>query len=501
MSLLLIAVPLLLISLLLVLYFKWHYSYWKRRGVAQLNPEFFYGDLRGVFTKTADIGNSFKDIYLKFKDRHLAFGGVFWGFQPVFVPVDLDLIKQIMVKDFNCFQDRGGYLHEKDPLTVNLFRMEGEAWKNLRQKLSPTFTSSRMKFMFNTVYDKAELLRRAVQSHLRNGEGTLNVTDMSGRFTTDVIGSCAFGIECDSLNDPQCLFLTECKKINKPMALKQFLEHNFPRKLLGYTGYKSFPHVEEFFRTVVHDTMEYRQKHNVYRKDFMHFLLELRNKSTSIKSEDQATLTDDEILAQCFIFLVAGFDTSATTMTCALYELARKQDIQDQMREEMREILKKHGGKMTYEGLKELELTEKVILETLRKYPILPSIPRVCTKAYKVPNSDVILEKGTALQIPIRGIHMDPEFYPNPDEFNPERFSKEEVAKRQDFTHLPFGDGPRVCIGARFALMQAKAGLTGFLSDTKFTLAEGDESGELLFKPSMILLHPRKEIKLRIERA
>ncbi|XP_066249034.1 probable cytochrome P450 6a23 [Euwallacea similis] len=500
MSFLLVAVLLLLFFLLLVFYSKWHYSYWKRKGVAQLNPKFFYGDLKGVFTKTTDIGNSFKDIYSKFKDRHLAFGGIFWGFQPVFVPVDLNLIKQIMVKDFNYFQDRGAYVHEKDPLTVNLFRMEGEAWKNLRQKLSPTFTSSRMKFMFDTVYDKAELLRKAMQSRLRNGESTLNVSVMSGRFTIDVIGSCAFGIECDSLNDPQCLFLMECKKVHKPMVLKQFIEHNFPKKLLGYTGYKSFPQAEKFFRGVVHDTMEYRQKHDIYRKDFMHFLLELRNTSNSIKSKDQTTLTDDEILAQCFAFLIAGFDTSSVTMTCALYELARKQDIQNQMREEIRQVLTKYGGKMTYEGLNELELTEKVILETLRKYPVLPSIPRICTKAYKVPNSDVILEKGTALQIPARGVHMDPEYYPNPDEFNPERFSKEEMAKRPDFTHLPFGDGPRICIGSRFALMQTKAGLIGFLSDTKFTLAEGDDSGELLFKPSMMLLHPRREIKLRIEK-
>lgn len=86
---------------------------------------------------------------------------------------------------------------------MNLFRMEGEAWKTLRSKLSPTFTSSRMKTMFETVYEKAELLQEVLNTHQ---EEVINISDICSRYTTDVIGSCAFGIECDSLTDPNCVF-------------------------------------------------------------------------------------------------------------------------------------------------------------------------------------------------------------------------------------------------------------------------------------------------------
>lgn len=83
----------------------------------------------------------------------------------------------------------------------------------------------------------------------------------------------------------------------------------------------------------------------------------------------------------------------------------------------------------------------------MRKYPVLPFISRVCTKAYNIPDTDIVLEKGTEIVIPFTGIHRDPEFYPNPELFDPERFSDEEIRKRDHYTYLPFGEGPRNCIG------------------------------------------------------
>lgn len=468
----------------------------------QLQPEFFYGDLRDVLTGKASLGETFKDFYNIFKSKGVKFGGVYWAFNPVLVLLDLKLIKQIMVKDFAYFTDRGAYHHEKDPLTMNLFRMEGEAWKTLRSKLSPTFTSSRMKTMFETVYEKAEMLREVVNGHQ---EAVINVTDICGRYTTDVIGSCAFGVECDSLRDPNCTFRQQCKKINRPMPLKQFLEHNFPRKLLGYTGFRSFPDVEDFFRKLVFDTITYRQQNHIYRKDFMHLLLQLRNRGVITddgnlsETSKKGLLTDDEILAQCFIIFNGGFDTSAATLGFAMFELARQPDIQQKVRQEIFDVMANHNGTMTYDGLKHLEYMEKVIYETLRKYPVVPALPRVCTKTYTIPNSDVILEPGTSVQIPIRGIQMDAEYFPDPEKFDPERFNKEAIAKRPEFAHFPFGEGPRICIGARFAMMQVKTGLVALLSRAHYS-PTFDTLEKLTFKPSMILLHSSSDINLKIQK-
>lgn len=87
------------------------------------------------------------------------------------------------------------------------------------------------------------------------------------------------------------------------------------------------------------------------------------------------------------------------------------------------------------------------ILETLRKYPPVPFISRRCLKDYIIPNTDVEIEKGIEVLIPILGLHRDPEYYPEPEKFIPERFSDEEKQIRFPFTYLPFGEGPRMCIG------------------------------------------------------
>jgi cytochrome P450 family 6 len=87
------------------------------------------------------------------------------------------------------------------------------------------------------------------------------------------------------------------------------------------------------------------------------------------------------------------------------------------------------------------------IAETLRKYPPVPFLTRECTKGYTIPGTDVTLEKGMLVVIPVLGIHKDPKYYPNPEKFDPDRFRVEAKSKRHHFTYLPFGEGPRVCIG------------------------------------------------------
>lgn len=104
-----------------------------------------------------------------------------------------------------------------------------------------------------------------------------------------------------------------------------------------------------------------------------------------------------------------------------------------------------------------------MILETLRKHPVAPVLNRSVTKDYNVPNSDITLKKGTIVMIPLYSIHRDENIFPEPDFFDPERFTEEAKNNRHHYTHFPFGLGPRYCIGDRFALYQIKLALGNFL--------------------------------------
>jgi cytochrome P450 family 6 len=85
--------------------------------------------------------------------------------------------------------------------------------------------------------------------------------------------------------------------------------------------------------------------------------------------------------------------------------------------------------------------------ETLRKYPPIPMLIRKCSKPYRIPGTDTVLEKGITVVIPVVALHHDPKYYPEPDRFDPERFNEEERQKRHHYVYLPFGEGPRICIG------------------------------------------------------
>lgn len=135
--------------------------------------------------------------------------------------------------------------------------------------------------------------------------------------------------------------------------------------------------------------------------------------------------------------------------------------------------------------------------ETLRKYPIATVLNRYVTKDYKIENTKVTLKKGMLLLIPVYSIHRDPEFYPDPETFNPDRFDKENTMHPCSF--IPFGLGPRNCIGFRFGMMQTKAGLIALL--TKFRFQRTDRTpSKLEIDPESMVFSPVGGVFLKVEK-
>ncbi|CAD7078990.1 unnamed protein product [Hermetia illucens] len=449
------------------LIFKLQYRYWIKRGVPCFAPKFPFGTLR-LHGKRRHLKETLDDTYREFKLK-VPFAGMYFFSTPVPLILDLDLIHNILIKDFCKFHDRGLYYNERDdPLSANLLTLEGHKWKTLRSKLTPTFTLGKMKFMYPTILEVMNQFEQTLRELIKI-QADVEIKDLLARFTTDVIGTCAFGIECNSLKDPN----TEFRRMGKSVfqnkrhgVLGRALMTQLPglaRKL----GVKDVgDDVSYFFLKVVRETIEFREKNNVRRNDFMDLLIQLKNGSSSHDGEEK--LSFEEIAAQAFVFFVAGFETSSSNMTYSLYELAKDPDIQEKARRQINDTLKEHGGEFTYDALQEMTYIDQVINESLRKYPAAILLLRTANCDYQVPNSDKVIEKGTRVFIPLYSIHHDPDIYPNPEMFDPGRFAPEEVKKRHPMAFLAFGSGPRNCIGARFGRLQSRIGLASLLRKFRF---------------------------------
>lgn len=138
-------------------------------------------------------------------------------------------------------------------------------------------------------------------------------------------------------------------------------------------------------------------------------------------------------------------------------------------------------------------------VETLRKYPPVGNLDRKTKSDYHVPGTKIIIEKGVPVFIPVYAIQHDPTNYPNPEKFDPDRFESEEAKKRDAMTWLPFGDGPRNCIGLRFGMMQTQIGLAILLNDFEFSLGSKTPV-PLGFDPKvLILMSPRSKVYLKFK--
>lgn len=191
-------------------------------------------------------------------------------------------------------------------------------------------------------------------------------------------------------------------------------------------------------------------------------------------------------------------------MSFCLFELIKNPEIQRKVQKEIDGVLEKAGPEgITYDNLAELKYLECCIDETLRKYPNAPILFRVSSKDYKIANVDAVLPKRTSVFIPILGFHRDPEIYENPMEFKPERFlnSANGEGNSKGLFYLPFGDGPRNCIGMRLAKVVVKLGLALMLAKFNFEFVNAEiMEKEIEFSANLFLLSPPDDLKFKINK-
>ena len=349
----------------LYLFLKKKFSYFEEKGIPHIKPSsWFLGNLTGV-GKTIHFVEFIKQVYEESKKKGDVIGGFYSMFTPTLIVNDLELIKQITIKDFNNFQDRGVYVNEEDePLTGHLFSIGGEKWRFLRNKLSPVFTSGKIKLMYNAISDKGEIFVKAIEK--ASSSGSVNVKEISNRFTLDVMSSCAFGMESNTLEGENLELIKMARKIFRVdgfSIIRTFVVSTFPKisKLLKLRMFEKS--VSDYFYDVISESIKHREINDVKRNDFLNMLVQLKNKGSidGEISKETRKLTMDECVAQGFVFFLGGAETSSTVISWAIIELGHHPEIQEKLRTEIFKITRETDGEITYDNLHEMTYLNQVI--------------------------------------------------------------------------------------------------------------------------------------------
>jgi cytochrome P450 len=327
----------------------------------------------------------------------------------------------------------------------------------------------------------------------------VELKDLMGRYSMSAIASCAFGVDsCSFTNEgSESEFVKQAKKMfqgdfwSKIIFTVTIFTPNRVKQIFSGIGLKNFPPVPNlkentFFQNVVEATIKQRKESKKRRNDLVDLMIdategkldstegesekhnnnEMESNSMNPSSKKFEDLGYDSVISTAVIFLFAGYDTTGTTMSYILYELALNQDCQNALFEEI-ERNTNSTGELSYDAIQSLPYLEAVIHETLRKYPVLSMLERPCTKDYKLPNTDLVVEKGMRVRLNNVGICFDPEIYPKPEEWNPDNFSKENRANRNPYSFMAFSLGPRNCLAMRFAMFEMKVAISHVVSKFK----------------------------------
>ncbi|XP_025207717.1 probable cytochrome P450 6a13 [Melanaphis sacchari] len=498
-----IATLFLVIAVTIAYYFSIStFKIWEKLNVPYSKPIPLFGNTLKQALSRDHVLEFYNKIYYEFTGRRYA--GLFQMRTPYLMIRDPELINDVLIRDFSFFADRGVFSDfTVNPLSNNLLFMRNPQWKIMRHKITPAFTPGKFKIMCDRIKECADILIKNIDEELREKNNEIEIRNIVRKYSIDVLGTCIFGFDLNVISDDECKFRKYGKLIFTPSLKTLFGQVclMITPTLLKILKLKDHPKkVTDFFYKSLKDSMMYREENKIIKNDFTQVLMKARNDlvlNTSLPDQDR--FTESQIIANAFGMFVAGFDTVSATVGYCLYQLALNNSIQDKVRKEIQLKLSKHNGQINYEFLMDLNYLDMVAAETLRMYPSVVVLFRRATKTYKIPNDSLIIEKGQQIVIPIYALHYDVQYYTDPEKFIPERFSTEEEAKRPNGVYLPFGDGPRMCIGKRFAEIELKLALVEIL--TKFEVFPCEKTEiPLTFANNIFTMIPKNGIWLKFKK-
>ncbi|XP_059615665.1 probable cytochrome P450 6g2 [Phlebotomus argentipes] len=479
---------------------KYLKHFWLSKNVSYIPGPPMVGVIKNVLLNRTSFPEMFVSLYNHPKTRNDAVTGFYFFHKPCLLIRHPELIKRILVKDFSQFPNRRMASDPKsDPIgNYNLLVAKGDIWKAIRTNLTPIFTSHNLKNFFALISDICKDLEVKLAKEIPSGgSAEINVKELASLYTIETIASCAFGVIIKSFSNPNCDFIRNMNEVVRPSNFKRILEFGscffFPEFASAFKLRLLSKESEQFLRTTVLDVMKEREKSGSKRNDLIDALIGIKE-----------TFHADALVAQAALFLAAGYETSSSMLSFALYELAKHQDKQEKLRKELVDF-SKSGKDMNYENLSNLEYLKMVFQETLRMYPSLSFLERICqptagSETYSLaPFHDFCVPKGMPVYVPIVGIQRDPNFFPDPYCFRPERYTVTADHPIDPRVLLGFGQGPRSCIGSRFGMLQVKMALATILSKYRVSFCSKTPQ-DIAFDKKAVLMFPEKPLIITFRR-
>lgn len=272
---------------------------------------------------------------------------------PAIVVRDLDLIKDILIKDFGSFQENDIDFNKEEILSKNPFVLSGDEWKAARTILSPLFTLNRCKLLFPLMQPAVERMKEYLD---KNGEDmAYDAKKLSSLFTTENVVKCGYSMDAGCFVNPKNEFRSMGKKIFQPSFATgmKFLIQMFMPIVSRVLKFKFLPQeLTVWLSEVLRNNLKQRKETPLPQEDLMQWL---------VNGLDQEKMDEGEVISHAFSFFIEGFETSSGVLSFALYAVAKNKDVQDRLRAEVKETLERHNGEFTFDALQEMSYLEGVV--------------------------------------------------------------------------------------------------------------------------------------------
>ncbi|CAJ0961074.1 unnamed protein product, partial [Mesorhabditis belari] len=435
--------------------------------------------------------------------------GMYFGTLFEISSTNLDFAREVMITQFHNFTDREApTIHNAYPMENGLLQITGKTnkgfgWKDVRSIVSPVFTSGKMKKMHQTILERVDAFVDELDRKTRNGKTHMDIYDEWQALTLDTIARVAFGVNCNSIQDRNDVFYTNCQAFFQLLGLDKSwitvpLSFMFPAigpylRPLSDLAQVERPLVQKLKEAIAKRKKMIGTAEAEERPDLIQLLLEqdLERQNT----ENKPPLGDDVVLSNCHSFLLAGYETTSTALAYCTWLLAKHGDVQERLYDEIIETFS-NDQPIDYEKAMKSEYLDCVYRETLRLYPpVVHFTARQCVNDTIV--TGIRIPKGAYVSVPVQCVHWKEEYWPNAMQFDPDRFFSPEAKK--SLAWMPFGVGPRHCVGIRFAEMEFKTAIIAAVRRFRFSIDE-KEKGDLPIRINAVLMRPTDGVKLFVEK-